>query len=272
MTNKKSKVGIIGCGWLGLPLADYLINLDYIIKGSTTSKSKLGVLASKHIEAHHIQLTETDIYGDITIFLSGIETLVINIPPGLHKNPNKNHVSEIRHLISKINNSSVAHVLYISSTSVFEDAEHFPIITNQTKPNGTTNSAKQLIAIETLLKSNSNFKTTILRFSGLIDENRHPGNYLSNRKKLKNGNAPVNLIHKKDSIEIISAIIKQNAWELTFNASIPNHPSKENYYISYCKTHNLPLPEYVEKTKSKGKIIDSSFLVQHLKYRFKVSL
>ena len=31
LTNKKSKVGIIGCGWLGLPLADYLINLDYLI-------------------------------------------------------------------------------------------------------------------------------------------------------------------------------------------------------------------------------------------------
>ena len=38
------KIAIIGCGWLGLPLAKKLIKENFIVKGSTTSKEKISVL------------------------------------------------------------------------------------------------------------------------------------------------------------------------------------------------------------------------------------
>ena len=34
------KISIIGLGWLGLPLADHLIEQGYQVLGSTTSKEK----------------------------------------------------------------------------------------------------------------------------------------------------------------------------------------------------------------------------------------
>ncbi|MDC1274067.1 SDR family NAD(P)-dependent oxidoreductase, partial [Flavobacteriaceae bacterium] len=40
----QDKIGIIGCGWLGLPLAKSLISNNYKVKGSTTRKNKLTVL------------------------------------------------------------------------------------------------------------------------------------------------------------------------------------------------------------------------------------
>jgi hypothetical protein len=53
--------------------------------------------------------------------------------------------------------------------------------------------------------------------------------FLAGKENLDNPNAPINLIHQKDCIGIIIKIAKQ-AWETTFNAATPYHPSRETYY------------------------------------------
>lgn len=267
-----TQISIIGCGWLGLPLAEHLIKKKCTIKGSTTSPSKLEHLKSCGIHPYRIQLNSEEIIGDISSFLAGSDIVIINIPPGLRKNPNKNHIKEIELLVKHIEAQQVKHVLYISSTSVFKNEDHIPLITHDTLPNATSNSGQQLITIEEMLKQNPNFKTTILRFSGLLDTKRHPGKTLSGKTELKNGDAPVNLIHKEDCVQIIGELIQHNIWDATFNASNPSHPIKKEYYTTYCKTNQLPLPQFDLQSKSLGKLIDSSKLVQLLNYRFKVDL
>jgi nucleoside-diphosphate-sugar epimerase len=267
-----TQISIIGCGWLGLPLAKHLIHKDYNINGSSTSESKLTHLLECGINPYLIQLNDTKIEGDVSGFLKGSDTVIINIPPGLRKNPNKNHVKEIEHLVRHLEAQHIKKVLYISSTSVYKNEAHIPNITEGNLPNVTSNSGQQLIAIEQMLQNNPNFKTTILRFSGLLDSERHPGKSLSGRTELKNGDAPVNLIHKNDCIKIISKLIKNNIWNASFNASNSFHPSKKEYYTNYCKTNNLPLPHFNLKEKSRGKLIDASKLVQLLNYDFETGL
>jgi len=269
LKHENHKIGIIGCGWLGLPLGAHLAELGYAVNGSTTSESKLKHLDSKGIIPFVITLNENEITGHISGFLKDIDSLIINIPPGLRSDPHKNHVAELQLLISEIQTHHVKHVLYISSTSVFKDETHYPVITQSTSPNGTTAAAKQLITIENLLQNNSNFRTTILRFGGLIDNERHPAKHLSGKTQLKNGDAPVNLIHKDDCIGIIRRIIETNTWDHTFNAAYPNHPTKKDYYTAYCLQNNLPVPNYATDVISQGKFIDSSFLAQQLPYTFK---
>jgi len=43
------QIAVLGCGWLGFPLAISLIEKGYLVKGSTTSESKLSDLKSKGI-------------------------------------------------------------------------------------------------------------------------------------------------------------------------------------------------------------------------------
>ena len=269
---KNSKIGILGCGWLGLSLAKSLINQDYEIKGSTTTENKYQMLRDSSITPYLIKLNERCVEGKIKDFLKETELLIINIPPGLRKKPEKNHVLEIEQLIHHIEDSSVKYVLYISSSSVFKDNVDYPIITHNTLPNATSNSAKQLIQIENLLKTNSNFKSTILRFSGLIGNKRHPGKILSGRKNISNGKAPINLIHIDDCISIITKLIEKQLWDITINASNPYHPTKEDYYTNYCKKYHLELPKFDQKTISKGKIIDSTRLAQLLGHEYKTGL
>ena len=268
---KINNISIIGCGWLGLELAKSLISDGNSIKGSTTSQEKFQDLKSEGINPFLISLTENGIYGNISSFLEGSEILIINVPPGLRSNPKKNHVREIEHLILETEASKIQNVLFVSSTTVYEDSKNFKSVTED-MASKHSNSAQQLLKIEELLHSNPNFKTTVLRFGGLFAEDRHPAKYLSGRSQIKNPDAPINLIHRDDCISIITKVIESKVWGTTLNAVIPEHPSKKIYYVNYCKTHNLTLPNYDETSISKGKKVSPERMVQLLDYGFKHGL
>ena len=265
------QASIIGCGWLGFPLAKSLIKKGVSIKGSTTSSQKLQHLKEASIEPFKIILKENTISGNIETFLDNSELVIINIPPGLRKNPTKNHVSEIKNLAKAIETAKVENVIYISSTSVYKDEDTIPIITEHTKPNNQDGSS-QLIDIENLLLKDFNFNTCILRFGGLIDEQRHPVKFLTGKKNLDNPNGPINLIHKNDCIAIIEKIIDNNLYNIELNAVNPKHPTRKTYYREAAIRYGLELPEFKKSTINKGKIIDSSKLVRLLNYQFKHAL
>ncbi|MBQ4818971.1 NAD(P)H-binding protein [Aquimarina sp. MMG016] len=266
------QISILGTGWLGLPLAKALVEKGHIVKGSTTSLRKLRQLKSNTVEPHHIILKETGVAGEVQSFLADSELLIINVPPGLRRNPEVNFVAKIRSLIRHIEKSNVKNVLFVSSTSVFADQEGFPLISEETMPNATSNSGKQLIEVEQLLQNHNKFETTILRFAGLFDSRRHPATMLSKRQHVKNPKAPVNLIHLEDCIGVIQKIIETNHWNEVFNASYPDHPEKAAYYSKACEQMELPKPDYDFETISKGKVIESNKVNDILAYTFKVGL
>lgn len=266
------QISILGTGWLGLPLAKALLKEKYIIKGSTTSEDKLTNLKDVGIHPSLIKVKESGPKGSIDSFLEGSEILIINIPPGLRRNPESNFVDKIRNLMPFIAQSTIKKTLFISSTSVFSDQEGFPLITSETIPNASSNAGKQLIQTEQILRDNPNFETTILRFAGLFDARRHPASMLSKRKNIKNPQAPVNLIHREDCIGIIKRIIEVDHWNDTFNSSYPEHPPKAEYYSTICKQMGLTIPNYDYETSSKGKIIDTDKTSKVLGYTFKRNL
>jgi len=226
----RPQISILGTGWLGMPLATHFVHKNYVVKGSTTSDHKLEILEKNRIIPYKIGLTEQGPVGDTISFLEQSDVLIINIPPGLRKNPKIDFVSKISTLIPYIQKSTIKNVLFVSSTSVFSESYPFPLISEETKPNAVSNAGKQLIEVEQRLQNNTSFATTILRFAGLFNNDRHPAHMLSKRKSIKNPKAPVNLIHLNDCIGIIQKIIETNSWNTFFNAAYPDHPKKFKYY------------------------------------------
>jgi nucleoside-diphosphate-sugar epimerase len=268
----KQKICVIGCGWLGFPLAKSLVKKGHSVKGSTRSPEKVNSLTSNQIEGFLLHITSEGIIGPIEKCLTDCTTLVLNIPPRLRKNPEANYVMQMQHVLPYVEASSIENVILVSSTSVYDDSEFFPLINETSKTSTTSNTALQLLAVEALFQNNKNFKTTVLRFSGLFGADRHPSKFLSGKNHVKNPDAPVNLIHQIDCIAIIETIIKQNVWNEIFNASTTPHPKRQNYYTSVCKAQNIPLPKFDNSQESKGKIIDSTKLARVLKYEFKIKL
>ncbi|WP_026725504.1 SDR family oxidoreductase [Flavobacterium sasangense] len=273
---KINKISILGCGWLGLPLSKSLLSKGYEVKGSTTSESKLEVLKNAGISPFQIQLEDDNIIGKIEDFLKETDVLVIDIPPGLRREISSSQemtfVNKIKNLIPFIEKSGIQKVIFVSSTSVYGDS--FPIveITEATQPNPDTESGKQLVIAETLLQSNLNFKTTVIRFGGLLGDDRHPVKFLAGRTNVENPDAPVNMIQREDCIGIIEKILKQvqhDNWNKTFNAVAPQHPTRKEYYNKKAQILNLPLPTFAENSESKGKIISSKKVETILDYSFK---
>ena len=260
------QISILGCGWLGFPLAERLAMSGYRIKGSTTTQQKLQLLADAKIEPFLIKLSEVD--SDITTFLQGSEILIVDIPPKLRGEANENYITKIASIMKSVEKSEINFLLFISSTSIYADDSE--IVTEFTIPNPTTESGKQILAVENLLFKNTHFQTTVLRFGGLIGPDRHPAKSLSARN-LSEPNAPINLIHLDDCIGIIEAIISQNSWNETYNASYPDHPKRKEYYTRKASEFNIAPPIIIGNSES-GKQISSQKIVDSLGYKFQVPI
>lgn len=268
-----AKISILGCGWLGLPLAKAIMEKGFSVNGSTTSTEKLSVLKNSGISPFLIALDSKSITGPIETFLKVSQTLIIDIPPKLRGNSTdpstplrEEFVEKIATLIPFIEKSAIENVLFISSTSVYGDKNGN--ITEETIPQPDTESGRQLLLAEQLLQSNTNFKTTILRFGGLIGEDRHPVKFLAGRENLDNPDAPINLIHQEDCIGIIQKIIEQGIWDETFNAVTPLHPSREDYYTQKAMELDLALPKFKPEKTTTKKTISSAKIQSLLDYTF----
>jgi hypothetical protein len=260
-------IGVIGCGWLGLPLAEELHKTGYRISGTTTSKEKITVLETKGIQPFKISISEKGIKGPILEFLNTISILIINIPPSLRgKGPKKSYIGKIKLLYDAIKQSSVKQVIFASSTAVYGEAEG--TVTEITTPEPNTTSGVQLLECENLFLNDEQLQTTIIRFGGLIGPERHPITMLSGRENLKGGNAPINLIHLDDCIGIIKSVIEHNHWNAILNAVYPQHPTKEEYYTKEALKRGLTPPQYESKNNKKYKLIATCSPFLNNKYYF----
>lgn len=264
------QISILGCGWLGFPLAISLKRKGFSIKGSTTSKDKIPFLKKEKIDPYLISLTENTIVGEIDSFLDGSQTLLLNVPPGMRGQNATPFIKKIQALIPRIEKSSIKQLLFVSSTSVFNDFQGK--VDEDTIPIPVTVSGKELLKAEQLLSKNDSFKTTIVRFGGLIGEDRHPLNFLAGRVNLSGGEAPVNLIHRADCIGIIEAIIENKFWGKIVHAVSPQHPSKKVYYTEKALENNLNPPDFKLEEKRNYKCVSSRYLTSDLEYKFQKEL
>lgn len=268
----RKQISILGCGWLGLPLAKQLITKGFVIKGSTTTPDKTFTLENANIKPFTISLLENKIIGAINDFLLNSEILIIDIPPKLQSEKTDNFVKKIANLIPFIEKSTVKNVIFVSSTSVYNNEPFFKaepyIVTENTICFPETESGKQLFETEKLLMSNKKFKTTAIRFGGLIGNDRNPIKFLAGKKQVVNPNAPVNFIHQTDCIGIIEKIIEANSWNQIFNGVAPNHQTRKDYYLQKAQDFGLEPPEFEINKTSFGKIVSSQKGQNILGYQF----
>jgi nucleoside-diphosphate-sugar epimerase len=258
-------VSILGCGWYGKALAIELLKKGIIVKGSATSAEKLDVLRDLGISPFIIQVNDDRVYYDADFFKCDV--LVISIPPGLKKGEGSSYLPKLNHIIQAIRGHNIQKVIYISSTGVYGD--HNRKVTENDDPNPDSESGKILLEAESLFTSQSNFRTTIIRFAGLVGPGRHPGRFFAGKKDIPNGLAHVNMIHLDDCVGIGSAIIEQDTFGYLFNACSLDHPAKEDFYKDAAVKGGYEAPQFIHELKT-WKIIESVNLKPVLNYTFKI--
>lgn len=260
-------ISVLGCGWLGLPLAKRLVEMGHIVKGSTQTASKLAVLHQKGIDPYLIEVHRKIKGNNLAhFFKSGI--LIINIPPGRkRRNVARSHPKQIEAIIEKALVHNTQKILFVSSTSVYGNVNR--MVTEADELHPETPSAEALVAAEKLLLQQTAFETTIVRFGGLTGVDRKAGRFLAGKKEVKNGDAPVNMIHQEDCIGLLTQIIIQEKWGYLFNACADEHPTRKEFYTTQAKLQGFEAPQFSKTEALVGfKQVSNYKIKQALSYEF----
>ena len=261
-------VSIFGCGWLGFPLAQRLLEKDFRVKGSTTSSKKLKLLKQNGIEGYQIQIPDSLQIPEVESFWD-CDILFINIPPGRgSENVDTVYPEQIKKVTEKARDHQVSWIIFASSTSVYSEyggitKEEDADVNNTSRPSGLAKLRAENIVRE------SGMDYTVLRFGGLYGYGRHPVNYLSGKKNLNGASKPVNLIHQVDCINIVEEVINQKARNEIYNVVSDGHPPRKEFYQSAAKHFNLPIPTFLkEKNQKEYRVVSNLKLKTELKYTF----
>ncbi len=261
----KNTVSILGCGWLGLALGQLLLSRGYKVFGSTRTDAGLQRLNELGIEGFKLDLTPELTGQDPGRFFQ-CDTLVVSLPPNICDGLTAFFDAQIQSLLEALNRSPVQQTLFISSTSVYPALDK-PICEPDAKYPPTP-SGKALLKAERAIAQCPAFKTTIVRFGGLVGYDRHPQRLL-NRSFSRDVHQPLNIIHREDAARIMAQIIEENIWGETFNACAPLHPLRRQYYAKVFKLHQQPIPAFPARSKNQAiKVISSEKLMSKLNYRF----
>ena len=261
-----SRIGIMGGGWLGLAVAEKAMERNHSIKVSTTHKEKSTLLKKNGFDAAVVEVSEFDINGE-NDFFNDVKLLIISIPPGLRKNPDRNYIAVIEQIINKIELTGIEKVIFTSSTSVYGNQAE--TITEESELLGTTEAARQIIAVEKKLLEHKQFESCILRLGGLVGPNRHPIFTLSGKKNIPNPLSPINFIHQQDAVSIILHIIENWQGNQAYNAVTPFHPTRIDYYSEMAKIAALEAPAFEKSGIVRG-IVSANKVRKDLNFKFLV--
>jgi nucleoside-diphosphate-sugar epimerase len=264
--NSIKRISILGCGWFGLALAKKLVELGFLVKGSTTTAEKIPLLAAQKIEPFLVHFSATEVIANPLFF--DADVLFICIPPKRNSTELNDYPDKIKAIL-QASKDRTAKIVLISSTSVFRDEN--AAVNELSIPNPDTDSGRVVLAAEFILKEFAPSDYTIIRFAGLFGPDRNPGRFFAGKKEIPNGLAPVNLIHQIDAVGAAVKLLKKEAFGNTYNACNPQHPSKQEFYTAAAKASGLTEPEFIAE-KKEWKIVESVNVPKFLDYKFKIDL
>ncbi|GMQ28803.1 epimerase [Algoriphagus confluentis] len=254
-------ISIIGLGWIGEPLGALLNEKGFQVLGSTTSAEKQERLSKKGIQAIRFSLNpHPEGVGFNALFQS--EILVVNIPPRTRSGEGQFHLEQLKYLRALIDQSPIQKVIFVSSTGVYPEGnspekygEDFPLSLENTG-NDT------LFRAEQMLSQDRKYDLAIVRFGGLLGDDRIPGKYFSGEENVA-GHTRVNFIHRRDAVALLAWVIEKELWNEAFNGVAPIHPLRRDIYEKNAVELGFTPPaSYQNEPEGKDRLIDSSKILE----------
>ncbi len=227
------KISIIGCGWLGKPLALELAR-TYAVRCFTRSAPKDDLLD------YHLNPKKKDSFYLCDYLIIAIST-------------RDNYLHTLKQISDAIHPDTT--IFLTSSTSVYKEYDA------QVDETVKITHPSMLVEAETFLQKRHP-NVVVLRLGGLMGDDRIAGRWKS-ASEFTDG--PVNYIHKEDVINIIQTLIRHQVRQGTFNLVAPEHPLRSEVHNSNAKRLGF------EPGSFKGmshRIVSSEKIIDMLEYRF----
>ena len=254
----RKTVSILGCGYLGLPVAKALVRKGWRVRGSTTRESRLATLLAAGVEPFLLQLTPALEGRSLQDFFRS-EYLLLNFPPGRRRSDVEAFLlAAIEVILLRMH--GVRHVVFASSTSVYANG---PVDeTDVAVPPSA--SGRALRRAEARLAARDDFRTVVLRFGGLYGYTRQPGRFV---RDILNGAACANLVHRDDAVKVVLCVLEGEV-QGVLNVVTDRHPSKGEFYCQAASWLGKAPPKVGYDITRPGKCVSNARLVQRLGYRF----
>ena len=261
------RISVLGCGWLGFPLAQDLLRKNFEVKGSTTSEEKLSQIRLAGIEPYLIDLPNS-LSDPKTDSFWNTDILFLNIPPDRgSKHVTKEFPDLIKQIVKRAEEHSVSWIIFASSTSVYSKTGGITSEDDAVPGKASRPAGEAILKAEAILREGKS-DYTILRFGGLYGYGRHPVNHLSGRKNLSAPSKPVNLVHQSDCIRAVTEIIDRNKRNEIYNVVSDGHPPRKEFYEDTAEHFNLPKPHFKSEEKIEYRIVSNQKLKEDLEFSF----
>jgi nucleoside-diphosphate-sugar epimerase len=258
---KHKQISIFGCGWLGLPLAELLLQKGYEVSGSTTTSEKLPILAEKGITAFQLNFALDEIPAD---FLKS-DVWVIAFPPKSKSTDGNWYLQAIKQISELSKSYRPTKMILLSTTSVYPDSE--TTYTEEFEMTELNTGNMSIFQAEQCVLKSTVQQKYVLRLGGLAGANRFLARHFSGKSDLKGGNHPVNLLHQEDAILAITHIIENEPESGIYNVCSSKHPTRKELYTYDCQRFDKPLPHFKDETES-SKIISSEKISKLYSFKY----
>ena len=259
-------VSVLGCGWLGLPLAVGLLEEGFLVRGSVRDPAKLEELEGKGIEPYLVNL-DPEISGEDTDRFLSSDVLFVNFPPPGRDDVEVYHERQVVNLLDAIPEPAGKWIIFAGSTSVYPNTNG--VVREGDAADPEKPSGKALLRAEKVLFDHPATDTTVIRFSGLVGYDRAPINSIRKKKLVLDPDCPLNLIHRDDCVGIVLRTIALDARNTTLNATCDGHPTRREYYSREAVRLGVELPVFESGTgRPRYKIVSNEKLKETLGYDF----
>lgn len=239
------KIGIIGLGWLGLPLAKSLLNKGFQVIGTTRSRS---VSLAHECFSHVIFDPQQKRFTDSSYF-SDSDVVIMAFTPS--KTDEKAYARDCVRVADLLPAS--CKVILLSSSGIYPKRDG--IFTEENYPPGSIKN-NAIGYAELALSSILRERLTIIRLAGLIGPKRYPVTAMAKSGKKYQSHERINLIHLEDAIGLIEFVIKHKLWNQTINGCSGEHPLKGPFYTEMARKLGIDAPIF-EHTISSERVISN---------------
>lgn len=238
----KPRVGIIGCGGVGWPLAKQLVQGGYSVVGTTTREARLASLDELGVASVLLDLRTHE--GALPALLQSIDIAVVTLPPSRIEQGMRDYPEQLRYLDQQFEANNVSAVLFTSSTDIYPQNGEW--VTEEDAAMITPRfTSTPVLALEQIFSHNPAYQATHVRFAGLMGEGYSEGAWVAGRE-IKGADDRINMVHKDDCVAIMQRIIQRAIWNECFNVVADEHPTKAEFYNRLCDLRGLQRPVFVE--------------------------
>jgi nucleoside-diphosphate-sugar epimerase len=220
------RIGLLGCGWLGLALAKRFLDSGCTVHGSTTQKDTFSVFESVGILPFLISVSNESLEADDFSFFD-VDTLIITLPFRRTFSSASIYCDYIKQVLKHVSERTTR-IVFTSSTAVYSNTNDW--VDEETVLSLDTERQAVLHEVEQLVLSSSVRHSYVFRLGGLYGPGRELAQFLAGKTVTKPCRTPVNLIHQSDAVSIIYECCVKPPKSGVYNAVSDEHPTREAVY------------------------------------------